>query len=127
MSKTKKLLDIAKRKGVKVSFRSRINYLGVYDYNDDLIKIKKDVPSKREILYILAHEIGHAHYKHGRYYKNTDTEAFEYIFDNEIEAWNYASRLAKRIGFHNKCFVKFRNDCLLISYRVLKKVWRIHD
>lgn len=125
MTKTERLLRIAERKGVKVTFKRRKSYRGVYDYPTHSIVINKDISSRREILYLLAHELGHAHYQHGGMWVKTVRGAFNYMWDNEIEAWNYASRLAKRVGFFNKYFVKCRNDCLGANLRVLKKVWRI--
>jgi hypothetical protein len=72
------------------------------------------------MVYTLAHELGHAHYRHGfAYYE--DHELYDGILDEEIAAWNYAGKLAKKFGFFNACFIRDRNRSLSAKMQLLKE------
>jgi len=117
-SKIQQLLDIAKRRGVKVHFVKYLgNFLGQYDYKTHTIDIERR-SCKREMLYILSHELGHAQYRHGEGDYDGD-DVWDSILSEEIAAWNYAGRLARKFGFFNTCFIRDRNRSLSVKMQIL--------
>jgi len=74
-------------------------------------------------IYALAHEIGHvATVK--RCVKQFGTNLFSiarstpwYTLEAELTAWNYAEKLAKRLGFYSVNLLKYKHSCLRSYYR----------
>ena len=71
---------------------------GCYDCDSNTIFIRTKLNPKRK-LYTLAHEIGHAYYKH------SSVDLYEAL-EEEQQAINYSMLLAKRFGFYSKQFEK---------------------
>ena len=124
MSIRNQLVQIAKQDSIKVHFyRTLGNWNGQYDPKDHSIYISVGKRNKRDILYTLAHELGHAYYRHGNIFYSDNIVAYNNILLEEIDAWNYATKLAKRFKFYTNTFIKHRNRTLGVAKIVLKEVY----
>jgi Zn-dependent peptidase ImmA (M78 family) len=125
MNKYQKLLDHAIELGIPVIAKNKIrDYDGCYNSITRTITITLE-NGKRETVYTLAHELGHAYYNHGiigtKYSHNKDL--YEETMKNEIEAWNYAIKLAKKWKFDNKSFREHIKWALVSAEHELRKVY----
>lgn len=117
MNKLQKLINLANEQDITLEFSNQMSddYCGVYCHKTNTIRVSIWDGGPREWLYTLAHELGHAHHKHGKTFYRGKTAAFNKIMKDELDAWNYAIKLAKKFKFDNKYFRKHICQALLNS------------
>lgn len=123
MSKKAQLLKIAQQNGITVHFwHDYGNYNGEYIYKTHSVYVCVGKRSRRDVLYTLAHELGHAYYLHGQKQFDGIEDTYDSRLQEEIDAWNYATKLAKKFKFYNKFYIRHRNRTLGASQQMLKEI-----
>lgn len=116
-----KLISLAKLKGVSTKL---LNTNTDYDGNDKTIRLNSQLSMENKI-FCLAHEIGH-HICDEKYKRMllkqvnrgllSATDNSMYQKEDEINAWNYANKLAEKYGFYTKEYLRFKHKRIRTYY-----------